>query len=82
MNNLFHFLTNLAVNPQQQIAFATQPNAMMIAAKLSPAERNIVESKMSKKITDIFTTPHTLLASVCVDPGPDPLPDPDPPSKT
>lgn len=81
MSNLFHFLTDFAINPQKQIAFAKQPNALLVAAGLSKAEQVVVESKSSNKVAEILANELTRSAFICFDPGQDPLPDPDPPSE-
>lgn len=77
MNNLFRFLTDIAVNPKQQLAFANSADAVMAAAELSETERAIVDSKSSFRVAEVFAGEQTQLALVCGDPGPDPTPDPD-----
>lgn len=83
MDNLFTFLTDIAVNPNQQLAFAKQPHAVIVAAGLTEADKAVVESKSSSKIADLFANELPQLAALCIDPSPDdPLPDPDdPPSE-
>lgn len=78
MSNLFHFLTDLAVNPQKQVAFATDPEALIEMAGLSEADKAVLKSRDRHKIDMAFTNVHPLLSRTCIDPGPDPWPDPDP----
>ncbi|MBP0021738.1 MAG: hypothetical protein J7647_29810 [Cyanobacteria bacterium SBLK] len=81
MNKLGNFLSELAINPQQQLAFARDNNASAAIAKLglSKEEQTAVESKSNAKIAAIFASENTPLAILCADPNPeDPYPDPDP----
>lgn len=79
MNNLLHFLTDLAINPQKQIAFATDPETLMQIAGLAEADQEVLKSGERDKIGAAFVNELTRLSRICLDPGPDPLPDPDPP---
>ncbi len=79
MSSLFDFLTNIAINPKQQIAFAKQPIILTEMLRFSEVEQAVFESKNSKKIAALFADKTTLLAEICNDPNPeDPFPDPDP----
>lgn len=79
MSNLFDFLTDIAINPKQQLAFAQQPNAVKVAVGLDEADMAVVESKSFTKIAAVFANKLTPSAALCMDPSPeDPLPDPDP----
>jgi hypothetical protein len=78
MANLFHFLTDLAVNPTKQMDFIRYPHTVITASGLSPMEQTIIESRNRRQINAIFADRRVTMASVCADPGPDPLPDPDP----
>ncbi|MEG4809792.1 hypothetical protein QUA82_18110 [Microcoleus sp. F8-D3] len=79
MSSLFDFLTDIAINPKQQLAFARQPNAVTAAFGLAEADMAVAESKSFTKITAVFANELTPLAALCMDPSPeDPLPDPDP----
>ena len=78
MANLLNFLTDLAVNPAKQITFINYPQTVMAASGLSPREQSILESGSRQQIGSIFADKRVSMASVCGDPGPDPLPDPDP----
>ncbi|RKZ78247.1 MAG: hypothetical protein DRR19_26740 [Candidatus Parabeggiatoa sp. nov. 1] len=79
MSDLFHFLTDLATNPRQQVAFANTPEALMEAAGLSKQEQAVVTSGNSDKVAVSFMDERFQPAIAVVDPNPDPLPDPDPP---
>ncbi|MEG5038831.1 MULTISPECIES: hypothetical protein [unclassified Microcoleus] len=79
MSKLFDFLTTIAVNPQQQIAFVNEPDAVRVAFGLSETDTILVESKSSTKIAAVFANEINWLAVICCDPNPeDPFPDPDP----
>jgi hypothetical protein len=84
MDNLFRFLIDVAANPKQQLAFANETDAVMVAAKLTKVEQAVVSSKSSSRLAEMFTDELTQLAAICGDPGPDPTPDPDdiPPDDT
>ena len=76
MSSLFDFLTDIAINPKQQLAFARQPNAATVAVGLAEADMAVVESKSFTKIAAVFANELTPLAVLCMDPSPeDPLPD-------
>jgi hypothetical protein len=78
-NNLFNFLTDIAVNPEQQIAFLKQHDAVTVAFGLSEADQTLVKSRNSNKIAAVFANEIDWSAVVCCDPNPeDPFPDPDP----
>ncbi|MBH8552515.1 hypothetical protein I8751_09025 [Nostocaceae cyanobacterium CENA357] len=79
MSSLFDFLTDIAINPKQQIAFAQQPIILTDMLGLSEIEQAVFESKSSNKIAALFADETTPLAEICNDPNPeDPFPDPDP----
>ena len=78
MSSLFHFLTDLATEPQKQAAFTQNPETVMKLAGLSEADKAILRSAEKDLISAAFTNELTVLATGCIDPGPDPLPDPDP----
>lgn len=79
MSNLLNFLTDIAINPKQQIAFAQQPKTMMDAFGLSETDKALIGSKSHTKIADFFADRLIPLAEICNDPNPeDPFPDPDP----
>ncbi|MEA5506273.1 hypothetical protein VB735_24815 [Halotia wernerae UHCC 0503] len=79
MSSLFDFLTDIAINPKQQIAFAQQPILMTDLVRLSEGDQAVFESKSSKQIAALFADEMTPLAEICNDPNPeDPFPDPDP----
>ena len=81
MNNLFHFLTDLATNPHKQLVFSRQPDTLMEIAGLSEVDKVLLKSAQHDKISAVFTNESTVLAIVCGDPSEDPLPDPDPPAE-
>ena len=83
MSSLFHFLTDMAVDPKKQIMFEEDPQAMIAAAGLSDQ----IGSDSGDRVqwTEVFVDEletHELVAVIgnCAasDPGPDPTPDPDP----
>ncbi len=78
MSQLFHLLTDLALDPKKQSVFINNPNALMEEAGLSEAEQTAMLSKEAAKITALFADEPVPLAMTFGDPGPDPLPDPDP----
>ncbi|MFB2972500.1 hypothetical protein ACE1CD_26370 [Aerosakkonema sp. BLCC-F183] len=79
MSKLLNFLTDIAINPKQQIAFAQQPKTVTDAFGLSEMDKALIESKSRTKITAFFADNLTPLAEICNDPNPeDPFPDPDP----
>jgi len=85
MNNLFHFLTDMATNPEKQMMFESNPKAMMEANALSEEHQIALNSgDRAKVIAAIFDELETneLVAvqgaAIWGDPGPDPIPDPDP----
>ena len=78
MSQLFHLLTDLAIDPNKQRVFASNPNALMDRVNLSEAERTAMMSGESAKIAALFTKELAQPAISIGDPGPDPLPDPDP----
>lgn len=78
MANLFHFLTEFAVDPAKQISFRKNPQLVMSEAGLSQTEQAIISSRSSRQIDAVFADKNIPMAYVCGDPGPDPLPDPDP----
>lgn len=79
MSKLLDFLTDITINPKQQIAFAQQPKTVTDAFGLSEMDKTLIESKSSTKITAFFADKLTPLAEICNDPNPeDPFPDPDP----
>jgi hypothetical protein len=78
MSNLFSFLTDLAVNPKQQLAFANTPNTVMKVAGLSESEQAMLKSGNSVHVVATFADELFQAANFVADPSPDPLPDPDP----
>lgn len=78
LNTLLNFLTDLATNPQKELAFAKNPNTLMDLAGLSQEYQAILKSKEKTAISAVFTNEFTVLACGCIDPSEDPLPDPDP----
>lgn len=78
MANLFHFLTEFAVDPAKQISFRKNPQLVMTEAGLSQAEQAIIASRSHRQIDAVFADKNIPFANICADPGPDPLPDPDP----
>ena len=82
MSDLFHFLTDLAVNPKQQLALATLPATMMDTIDLSESDKILLKNRNSAKIRAAFADSSFQAATAVADPNPDPLPDPDPPRKT
>ena len=80
MVNLFHFLTDLAIEPRKQVAFAQNADLIMEVAGLTGADKAVIKSAEKDKISAVFANEFTVLAVGCLEPGPDPLPDPDPPS--
>jgi hypothetical protein len=77
VNSLFDFLTALATNPKQQLAFARSPEAVMRAAGLAKAEQTVLKSR--DKVTAVYADDLSSPALCIFDPNPDPMPDPDPP---
>jgi hypothetical protein len=77
MGNLFSFLTDLAVNPKQQLAFANTPDTVMKVAGLSELEQTLLKSG-NNAVAASFADELFQAAFVTGDPNPDPLPDPDP----
>ncbi|RKZ79344.1 MAG: hypothetical protein DRR19_25085 [Candidatus Parabeggiatoa sp. nov. 1] len=78
MSNLFSFLTDLAVNPKQQEAFANMPEAVMNTVGLSNSEQSLLQNGNSHRIAATFADEQFQAALVIGYPTPDPLPDPDP----
>lgn len=78
MSNLFHFLTDLATNPQQQEAFAKKPDAVMAAVGLSQSDQAMLKSGKNAQIAVNLADELFPSAFCLVDPSPDPSPDPDP----
>ncbi|MBP0016187.1 MAG: hypothetical protein J7647_01365 [Cyanobacteria bacterium SBLK] len=81
MSKLLSFLSDIAINPHQQLVFARDNNASAVIAKLglSKEEQIAVESKSRATIAAVFANETIPLAVVCGDPNPeDPYPDPDP----
>jgi hypothetical protein len=81
MSDLFHFMTDLAINPKQQQAFAKSPDAVMNTIELSESARAVLKSRDNAQITATFADEHFQAAVFVADPNPDPLPDPDPPGR-
>ena len=79
MSNLLHFLTNLAINPREQEAFAKYPDAVMDKAGLSKSDRAMLKSGDGAQIAVTFADKLFQYAFFITDPNPDPFPDPDPP---
>ena len=78
MSQLFHLLKDLAIDPNKQRVFASNPNALIDGVNLSQAEGTAIMSKEGTEIAAIFAGELERLAMTTADPGPDPLPDPDP----
>ncbi|MEG3907098.1 hypothetical protein QT979_06895 [Microcoleus sp. w2-18bC1] len=78
MSQLFHLLTDLALDPKKQSVFINNPSSLMNEVGLSEAEQTAITSKDSAKIAAFFADELISLAITTSDPGPDPLPDPDP----
>ena len=86
MSELLNFLTDFAVDPQSQVAFAENPEGVIEAANLSKVNEATLKSGDKTKITEAFvdelqTNDLAAIVGSCIigDPGPDPTPDPDPP---
>lgn len=78
MSQLFHLLTDLALDPKKQRVFINNPSSVMDKVGLSEAEQTAMLSKEAAKIAMLFADERVPLAITVGDPGPDPLPDPDP----
>ena len=78
LSKLFNFLTDVAANPQRQVAFAQSPTAVMDAAGLTQADRAILEGRQTGKIAAAFADELPVLSIAHREPDPDPSPDPDP----
>ena len=78
MSKLLHFLTDLAINPQKQEAFAKFPNAVMDTAGLADVDKTALKSRDRTKVAAPFADEFPQIACGTFDPVPDPLPDPDP----
>lgn len=78
MDRLFDFLTELVLEPREQLAFHQNPNTLIEKTGLSQTEKFLLKSKDKAKIGAVFTDNSTVLAFACGNPGDDPLPDPDP----
>ncbi len=78
MSKLLDFLTDLAIDPQKQQAFARFSEAFMDAAGLSEADKTALKSGDKAKVAAPFAEEFPDLACGAFDPVPDPLPDPDP----
>jgi hypothetical protein len=78
VSNLFHLLTNLAIEPKKESVFINNPKLFMDEVGLSEAEQALILSQESTKIAALFADEQVELAISAADPGPDPLPDPDP----
>lgn len=79
MKKMVDFLTDLAINPRQQTAFAVDPKAIMQAFGLSDVEQALLTRGDPAQIATAIADPAFQLASLFSDPSPDPWPDPDPP---
>jgi len=78
MSKLLEFFTDLATDPQKQLAFASNPQAIIKDANLSVEARALVLNRNGAKIaSSMKECPQ--LAIFFTDPGPDPDPDSDPP---
>ena len=77
MNQLYNFLTDVAVNPQQQAAFLANPDAVMSMAGLAEEEQAILNSGERTQISLAFPNEFALCASAFREPDPDPSPDSD-----
>lgn len=80
MNNLMHFLKDLATNPGKQHAFMIEPDVVMNEAGLSETDKQVLRSGDPRTISTALADEH-LAALTFGDPGPDPAPDPDPPEE-
>ena len=78
MSQLFHLLTDLALDTKKQSAFLNNPSSLMDEVGLTEAEKTAIMSGENAKIAALFADERVPLAITAVDPGPDPLPDPDP----
>ena len=86
MNKVTHFLADLAVNPQKQAAFMSNPSLNLTASELSEATQAHLQTMEYVRITEavideLMADELTAVLGTCTaaDPGPDPMPDPDPP---
>ena len=79
MNKLANFLTDLAINPKQQLAFAKEPDAVMNTAGLSKMEQLMLKRGNFVQISTAIGNESFPYAQFFADPNPDPWPDPDPP---
>ena len=81
MSQLLEFLTNLAIEPSQQQAFAFEltPSIVMAEAGLSRLEQAAIESKTKSRITEIVAREDFQVALTVAIPEQDPIPDPDDP---
>ncbi len=78
MSQLFHLLTDLALDTKKQRVFLNNPSSLMNEVGLTQAEQTAIASKEFAKIAAFFADEQISLAVTTSDPGPDPLPDPDP----
>jgi hypothetical protein len=79
MSSLFDFMTDLATNPAQQVAFTQNPEAVMQQAGLAEADQAILRSGNQAEVTAMYADELTEPSFCIMDPNPDPMPDPDPP---
>lgn len=76
MSNLVAFLTNLAVDPHQQMALANTPDIVMQSSGLNQTEQMLIKSANSANVSQVFENDLSQpLAKCCGDPTPDPDPD-------
>ena len=80
MSNLYNFLTDLATNPAQQMAFTQNPQAVMQQAGLTEIDQAILKSNNQAEVTAVYADELDEPSFCMVDPNPDPMPDPDPPA--
>ncbi|MCT7975084.1 hypothetical protein [Laspinema olomoucense] len=79
MTNVLELLTDLALDPKQQLAFEQDPEAAIAHLNLSVTERETLLTGDRQQIESLFAGDRIPLAVIATDPAPDPLPDPDPP---
>ncbi len=79
MDNVSHFLIDLAVNPKQQQAFAKEPVTVMTKVGLSEADQMLLTYGNQAQVSATLADEFFKFAFMFGDPNPDPWPDPDPP---
>ena len=77
MTKLLEFLTDVAANPQKQVAFLQGSQGVLEAAGLTQAELSAIASKDSTRVAAAFADELYPVAIALREPDPDPTPDPD-----